>query len=68
MESLNKGRFFETIVYNQYNQVAAYLYNVCTTQGGGLIFENSSVESDCREKSAVNSSSDIYIEQNCLLG
>ena len=58
MDSLNKGRFFEMIVYNQYNQIAADQWNVwiCTVEWG--IFEDSSVESDIRYKSDVNETAD----------
>ena len=48
MESLNKGVFFEMILYNQYNQIAADQWNVWTPQRGGLISENCSVEYDFR--------------------
>ena len=49
------------IVYNQQNQIAADKYNVWTPQRGGLIYEVSSVQSDCKDKSAVNSTADQYI-------
>ena len=46
------------IVYNKQNQIAADQYNVWTPQGGGLISEISSVQSYCKEKCAVNITSD----------
>ena len=46
------------IVYNQYNNIASDRQNIWTLQRGGLISENSSVESDCKYKSAVNSTTD----------
>ena len=58
MESLNKGRFFKRIVYNQYNQIAADQWNVWICTGGWGIFENSNVESDCGDKSGVNETDD----------
>ena len=58
MDSLNKGRFFEMIVYNQYNQIAANRWNVWIFTEGWDIFENSSVESDSRYKSDVNETAD----------
>ena len=58
MYSLNKDRFFEMIVYNQENQVAADQWNVWICTGGWGIFENSSVESDIRDKSDVNKTAD----------
>ena len=56
------------IVYNQQNQISDERYNVWTLQMGGLISENSSVESDCKDKSAVNSTADQHIEWTRLLG
>ena len=35
MELLNKGRFFEIIVYNLWNQIAADQWNAWTFTGGG---------------------------------
>ena len=49
------------IVYNQQNQISADQYNICTPQGGGLIYEISSIQSDCKEKYAVNSTADQQI-------
>ena len=56
------------IVYNQYNHIAADRQNLQTLRGGGIIYENSSVEYDFKNKYAVNSTSDQYIEWNLLLG
>ena len=42
------------IVYNQYNQIAADLWNIWICTGGWGIFENYSVESDRGDKSGVN--------------
>ena len=58
MESLNKGIFFEMIVYNLYNQIAADRWNVWICTRGWGIFENSSVESDIRDKYGVNETAD----------
>ena len=54
MESLNKGRYFEMIAYNQYNHIAADQWNVWICTRGWGVFENSSVESDSRDKSDLN--------------
>ena len=54
MESLKNGIFFARIVYNQYNKIAADQWNVWTCTGGWGIFENSSVDSDIRDKSGAN--------------
>ena len=56
------------IVYNQQNQIAADRQNVWTPQRGGLISENISVESDCKDKSAVNITADQQIEWTRVLG
>ena len=58
MGSLNKGIFFGMIVYNQYKNIAGDRLNVWICTGGWGIFENSSVESDIRDKSDVNNTSD----------
>ena len=58
MESLNKGIFFELIVYNQQNQIAADRWNIWILAGGWGIYEDSSVESDSRDKSDVNETDD----------
>ena len=52
---------------NQYNQIAADRQNVCTTQGG-VVLEDSSVESDFKDKSAVNIIANQQIEWTCLSG
>ena len=54
------------IVNNQYNQIAADRQNVWTPQGGGS--KNISVQSECKDKSAVNITADRYIELTHLLG
>ena len=64
MESLNKERFFEIIVYNQYNQIAADQWNVWTCTGGWGILENYSVQSDRGDKSGVNETADQQIVWN----
>ena len=46
------------ILYNQYNQIAADRWNVWICTGGWGISENSSVESDSRDKSDVNETAD----------
>ena len=56
------------IVYNQQNQILADQQNVWTPQRRGVIPENISAQSDCKEKSAVNSTADIQIEWTRLLG
>ena len=61
MDSLNRGRFFEVIVYNQQNQIAADRWNVWICTVGWGIYENISVESDSRDKSDVNETVDKYI-------
>ena len=58
MDSLNKGRFFEMIVYNQWNQISAHRWNVWICAGGWVISENSSVESDSMDRSDVNETAD----------
>ena len=54
------------IVYNQYNQIAADLWNVWICTGGWGNYENSSVYSDSRDKSDVNETTDQYIVWNHL--
>ena len=49
------------IVYNQQNQIAADQWNVWICTVGWGIFENSSVESDSRDKSDVNETYDQQI-------
>ena len=52
------------IVYNKYNQISYYQWNVrnCTWVWG--IFEDYSVESNIRNKSDVNKTADQYIVWN----
>ena len=57
---LTRG-YFLMIVYNQQNQIPADLWNVQICTVGCGIFENSSVESDIREKSDVNKTADQQI-------
>ena len=57
MDSLNKGRFFEMIVYNQYNQIADR-WNVWICTVGWGILESSTVESDSMDRSDVNETAD----------
>ena len=64
MESLNKGRFLEMIVYNQYNHIPTDRWNVWICTGGWCIFENSRVESDSRDKYDLNETADQYIVWN----
>ena len=45
-------------MYNQYNQTADDRWNIWICIGGWGIFENSSVESDIRDKSGVNETAD----------
>ena len=54
MEPLNKEIFFEMIVYNQYNQIADDRWNLWICTGGWRILEDSSIESDRRDKSDLN--------------
>ena len=61
MESLNKGRFFVMIVYNQQNHIADDRWNLWLCTVGWGSFENSSVESDSRDKSDVNETDDQQI-------
>ena len=46
------------IVYNYENHIAADRRNVCVCTVGWGIFENSSVESDSRDRSDVNEPAD----------
>ena len=64
MESLNKGIFFELIVYNQQNQIAADRQNVWICTGGWGIFKNIIVEYDSRDKSGENETADQRIVWN----
>ena len=64
MESLNKGIFFEMIVLNIQNQIAAHQWNVWIYTGGWEGFENYSVESGCGENSGVNEKTDLQIVWN----
>ena len=52
------------IVYNQQNQIADDQWNVWIFTGGQGIFENSSVESDSRDKSDLNETADQQIVWN----
>ena len=49
------------ILYNQQNQISGDQYNVLTPQRGGVISEISTVQSDYKENSAVNSTADRQI-------
>ena len=61
MDSLNKGKFFEIIVYNQQNNIAADQWNVWICAGGWGISKNSSVDSNSSDKSDVNETADQQI-------
>ena len=46
------------IMYNQYNSIASDQLNVCIFPGGSGVLENTSVESDSRDKSDLNEIAD----------
>ena len=52
------------IVQNQYNQIAAVRWVVWICTGGWGIFDNSSVESDSRDKYGVNETADQQLVWN----
>ena len=54
------------IVLNLQNQIAADQWNVWICTGGWGMFEKSSVEFDCGDKSGVNEAADLQIVWNHL--